>query len=140
MGLHHGEYMALVQIRPVTVYRDYDRTSYISLKDASTQTGMFGINIHHAKSKGTTNYIDNYSAGCQVFANAEDFAEFITLCEKHRSLYGNEFTYTLVDFRQLRRVTIKRIAMATSFITALIASILLKEQDKKYEQHTPATV
>jgi len=128
LGIHHGEYLALVQVRPITVYRDYDRTEMIQLKDATKQTGMFGINIHHAKSKGTTKYIDNYSAGCQVFANAEDFAEFIQLCQKHKSLYGNEFTYTLIDFRAVRRVTIRRIAMAASFITAIIVGIVFKEK------------
>lgn len=97
IGLHRGEYPALVQQAPVTVYRDYDRNALLLLRDKLTSTGQFGINIHRAKAQGTTDQIDLWSAGCQVFADAEDFKEFLSLLEKQRSLYGNSFTYTLID-------------------------------------------
>lgn len=97
IGLHRGEYPALVQQAPVTVYRDYDRNAFLFLGDKNTATGQFGINIHRAKASGTTDKIDLYSAGCQVFADANNFNEFLALAEKHRSMYGNDFTYTLID-------------------------------------------
>lgn len=97
LGFHRGEYLALVQRGPVTIYRDYDRNAIMFMGDGSTTTGLYGINIHRAKAAGTTNSIDLYSAGCQVFANAEDFAEFLGLAQKQRDLYGNSFTYTLID-------------------------------------------
>lgn len=117
IGLHKGLYEALVQVRPVTVIRDYDRNAVLDFNNGTKQTGYFGINIHRAESSGTTKFINKYSAGCQVFQNAEDFAEFLSLARQHEKLYGNRFTYTLVDFRALRRVTLKRI-IAVSTITA----------------------
>jgi hypothetical protein len=49
--------------------------------------------------------VDKWSAGCQVFANAANFAQFMAMCQKHKSLYGNHFTYTLIDNRALERQT-----------------------------------
>ncbi|MFZ5553549.1 MAG: hypothetical protein ACOZCO_10560 [Bacteroidota bacterium] len=114
LGLHRGKYMALTQaLRPVTVIRDYNRNSTLDFFNGRKFTGFFGINIHRAMVKGTTLYVDNHSAGCQVFANASDFYFFIQLCEKHRSLYGNKFTYTLVDWRAARRANARRLLLGS---------------------------
>lgn len=113
IGMHLGKYKALVQIAPVTILRDYDRNAKLDFFNGRKDTGLFGINIHRAMSKGTTKFIDKFSAGCQVFQRAEDFQHFMELCEKHRSLYGNRFTYTLLDFRAMRRESIKRIVVGT---------------------------
>ena len=96
IGLHRGKYSALVQVRPLIVLRDHDRNGTPDYHTAKPYTGLYGINIHRASESGTTRTVDKYSAGCQVFANAEDFAHFMQLCQKHRSLYGNAFTYTLL--------------------------------------------
>lgn len=119
LGLHRNKYEALVQLKPVTVMRDYDRNSFLDFKNGKQQIGLFGINIHRAESKGTTKFINKYSAGCQVFQNAEDFQKFIAICEQHKKLYGNKFTYTLVDFRSLERVTLRRIIVASTVFAAL---------------------
>ena len=66
-------------------------------------TGLFGINIHRASENGTTKIVDQYSAGCQVFASATEYILFMQLCERHKTLYGNDFTYTLIDQRALNR-------------------------------------
>jgi len=95
MGLHRNKYMALVQRNPVTVIRDAKRDGTLDL-GGKEDKGMFGINIHRAMQDGTTKTIDKFSAGCQVFANANDFAAFMGLCEKHKALYGNSFSYTLL--------------------------------------------
>jgi len=126
LGLHRGKYEALVQVKPVTVMRDYDRNSFLDFSNGTKQEGLFGINIHRAERKGTTKFINKYSAGCQVFQNAEDFSTFMKLCEKHRKLYGNRFSYTLVDFRSLSRVTLKRIVTATTFIAAVTLGYILR--------------
>jgi hypothetical protein len=119
IGKHKGLYEALVQTKPVTVIRDYDRDALLDFYNGEKQTGNFGINIHRAESTGTTKQINKYSAGCQVFQNAHDFEQFMTLCEQHRKLYGNSFTYALVDFRSMRRVTIKRVVTALSMSAAM---------------------
>ena len=103
MGMHRGKYLALVQKRPVTVMRDYDRNATLDFWNGKEDIGMFGINIHRASENGTTKTVDQYSAGCQVFANAAEFMLFLHLCERHKGLYGNEFTYTLIDERSINR-------------------------------------
>jgi len=103
MGMHRGKYLALVQKRPVTVLRDYDRNATLDFLNGKLDTGLFGINIHRASENGTTKIVDQYSAGCQVFANATEFILFLSLCEKHKTLYGNDFTYTLIDERAINR-------------------------------------
>lgn len=113
IGLHQGQYKALVQDKAVTVIRDYDRNAKLDFLNGYKETGFFGINIHRAFSKGKTKFIDKFSAGCQVFANADDFDRFMEMCERHSSLYGNQFTYTLIDFRAMRRESLKRIAIGT---------------------------
>jgi len=107
IGMHRGQYLALVQRKPVTVIRDYDRDSTLDFNNGKEQTGMFGINIHRASVAGTTKTVDRFSAGCQVFANASDFNTVMQLAERHRKLYGNSFTYTLIDERALIRETKK---------------------------------
>lgn len=96
IGLHRGQYPALVQRKPVTVYRDANRDDRLDIT-GKEQTGLFGINIHRAKEEGATLQVNKFSAGCQVFGSSLDFAKFLSLCEKHRQLYGNTFTYTLLN-------------------------------------------
>lgn len=113
IGMHQGKYKALVQMAPVTIMRDYDRNARLDFLNGRKETGIFGINIHRAMAQGKTKIIDKFSAGCQVFQNATDFNEFMGMCENHSSLYGNRFTYTLLDFRAMRRESIKRIVIGT---------------------------
>jgi hypothetical protein len=107
IGMHQGKYKALIQKQPVTVLRDYDRNAYLDFLNGKPQSGLFGINIHRALISGKAKVVDKFSAGCQVFENTADFNEFMMLCEKHKMLYGNVFTYTLVDFRAARRATFR---------------------------------
>ena len=113
IGLHKNQYKALVQVKPISIIRDYQRDAYMDFSNGTEHKGIFGINIHRAMVQGTTKYVDKFSAGCQVFANASDFNEFMNLCEHHRSLYGNHFTYTLIDFRAMKRESIRRIIIGT---------------------------
>jgi hypothetical protein len=116
IGLHKGQYYALVQREPVTVLRDYDRNAILDFMNGRPDTGLFGINIHRASVNGTTKEVDKYSAGCQVFANSNDFNLFMQLCEQHRNLYGNSFTYSLIDKRAIARRERKKIAVSLAGI------------------------
>lgn len=107
LALHRGQYLALTQIKPVTVIRDYNRDAVLDFRNGRKTRGLYGINIHRANRVGTTKTVDKNSAGCQVFENANEFALFLGLCEKHKRLYGNSFTYSLIDFRAVRRQNIK---------------------------------
>ncbi|MCI0447290.1 hypothetical protein L0152_29285, partial [bacterium] len=61
-------------------------------------------------------YIEKFSAGCQVFENAEDFAEFMKLAQRHSKLYGNSFTYTLIDLRAVQREGRRRLAIGAGLV------------------------
>lgn len=108
LGLHRGKYLALVQKRPVTVIRDYDRNATLDFMNGKEDIGLFGINIHRASENGISKTIDQYSAGCQVLANSTEFILFIQLCERHKQLYGNNFAYTLIDERAVNREAKKK--------------------------------
>lgn len=123
LGKHLGKYEALVQVGKVTALLDSDKDAVLNFLSTKTKTGLFGINIHRANAKGTTEEINNYSAACQVFANAEDFETFLKLCRKHRDKYGNKFTYTLIDEKTSARQTTIRI-VATVFVLVIIAAVI----------------
>lgn len=93
---HQGKYDALCQRNgPVKTYRDSNKDDIIDLDVESITEGYYGINIHKAGKASTQ--IDRWSAGCQVFANSSDFAEFMGICYKAREAWGNSFSYTLID-------------------------------------------
>ncbi|HMU46466.1 MAG TPA: hypothetical protein PKC72_08870 [Chitinophagaceae bacterium] len=96
VGVHRGKYQALVQQNPVTVYRDTNKDDHLDCKAGTEQTGIFGINIHRASVNGVTKEVNKHSAGCQVLANIDDFNLLIKLAYRHKQLYGNNFTYTLI--------------------------------------------
>ncbi len=98
LGRHQGKYPALVQRGgPVRVYRDDNRDGFLDHEPESRMKGWYGINLHHAK--GEYDFGASFkgaSAGCQVWASKSAFEHFIGLCRKHKKLYGNSFTYTLL--------------------------------------------
>ena len=129
LGLHRGTYEAVVQVDDVTVIRDYDRKGIFNwFESGLPDTGKFGINIHRARQTGSVKIIDDFSAGCLVFADASDYDFFMKLAKTHRSLYGNRFTLTLVDFRDERRRNLS-IAAWTSLITSSLAAITYFNDD-----------
>lgn len=93
VGLHRGQYEALVQAKPVKVWRDKDKD--LVYDHELTDTGEFGINIHHAGNDSID--IMNWSAGCQVFKRLAEFNQFMLLVNQSKKLYGNSFTYTLIE-------------------------------------------
>jgi hypothetical protein len=120
-GLHKGEYLALVQDKPVTTYRDYDRNAVFDIFTKET-TGNYGINIH--KAGANSQNVDTWSAGCQVFQKSADFDDFMDKTTKHRNSYGNSFTYTLVDERAIMRRK-RRIGLFITFGISLIGGGIL---------------
>lgn len=101
LGLHQGKYEALTQRKPVRVYRDRNRDTKYDLDQASIDEGLFGINIHRATANGVSLLVDGWSAGCQVIASSADFAHFINLMRHARTRWGNSFTYTLLESKDL---------------------------------------
>ncbi len=95
LGKHQGKYTALVQVAPVTVYRD--TTKDTSLDYTREETGMFGINIHRANPSVTSAQVDKWSAGCTVIASPNDFNDLINLAFSHKPHGHGRFTYTLLE-------------------------------------------
>jgi len=92
--LHQGKYEALGQAKPVTVWRDRNRD--MSFDEVTTDTGLFGINIHRSNPKTESEFVENWSEGCQVFKRVKDFNLFMDICRKARDIHSNSFTYTLI--------------------------------------------
>ncbi len=131
LDLHRGKYLALVQRKAVTVIRDYNRDAVLDFKNGTITKGLYGINVHRANQTGTTKTVDKNSAGCQVFENADDFALFIKLCQKHKGLYGNLFSYSLIDFRAVRRQNARYVAAGIGVAGLLGLGILAVTQKEK---------
>ena len=76
------------------VLRNADTSDYNF--SSPSQTGTFGINIHHAGSPQSEN-VNNWSEGCVVFKSEPAHVEFMNLCEKQVKNTGKStFTFTLV--------------------------------------------
>lgn len=99
VGLHNGKYEALVQAKPVKVFRDKNKD--FDREGDQFEEGIYGINIHHAYSSSN---IDKYSAGCQVVQSHKEFAKFLELVKKDVNYIKDKdhlFTYTLVEYNSL---------------------------------------
>lgn len=137
LGLHQGEYEALVQRGNLTVIRDYDRNAILDFNNGREETGKNqGVNIHRANKTGTTKTIGKYSAGCQVFENADDFENFLALARKHKQLYGNKFSYTLVDERAYNR-KVKRYGTYAALAIVTVAAIYIGYRAYKNKSIVP---
>ena len=94
VGLHRGQYEALVQDRAVKVWRDRDKDG-VPDRAGTVEEGVFGINLHHAGDNSPR--VAGWSAGCNVFQRLADFEAFMVLVRRARALWGSRFTYTLFE-------------------------------------------
>lgn len=94
-GMHKGSYRALVQAKPVTVYRDGNKDLVLDYENE--ETGFFGINIHRANPSLRSTQVDKWSYGCQVFADPQDFSKLMLLYDNAKKQWGNTVTYTLLE-------------------------------------------
>ena len=103
IGLHQGKYEALKQKKAVKVYRDKNKDGKYDTTPQNIQEGIFGINIHRATARegGESTQVDKWSAGCQVIANNDSFKKFMTIVKESAKLYGNAFTYTLIESKDI---------------------------------------
>ena len=99
---HQGKYDALCQKGPVKVYRDNNMDDEYDLIEENVHEGVYGINIHKAGSwKSGSVQVDKWSAGCQVFSKEDDFYDFMNVMYKARDRWGNSFTYTLINSKDV---------------------------------------
>jgi len=99
--LHRGKYEALGQKKPVKVYRDGNKDDVYDADEDTITEGLYGINIHRSNPYTESYYVDKWSAGCQVFKKVDDFDDFMEICHKARDIWGNSFTYTLIESKDI---------------------------------------
>ena len=96
---HQGKYEALCQrLANVKVYRDIDFD--LEYDEDKVTEGIYGINIHKAGQDST--WVENWSAGCQVFKRVKDFDVFMKLVKKAAKIHGNKFSYTLLESTDIK--------------------------------------
>jgi hypothetical protein len=95
--LHQGKYEALGQQKPVKVYRDANKD--LNYDETKITEGIYGINIH--KAGQDSQWVENWSEGCQVFKRVKDFDEFMKIAKKAAKIHGNSFTYTLIESKDI---------------------------------------
>ena len=97
LGLHRGQYEALVQRgNEVCVWRDRNADN-VHDYGQNEECGYFGINIHRASRIVASQSVDQYSAGCQVIQDPDEYYDFIQRCKlqiEHNC--WEKFTYTLL--------------------------------------------
>ncbi len=100
----HGgkrKYKAVCQrLGKVKIWRD-DNRDRVPDYVGQVHEGMYGINIHRQWGPDDREYTGGVSAGCQVFQSSVDFYEFMETCDIASSEWGNSFTYTLLDERDV---------------------------------------
>jgi hypothetical protein len=99
IGLHQGKYEALKQAKPVTVWRDKNKD--MTFDETTKDTGIFGINIHRSNPTTESEFVENWSEGCQVFKRVKDFNLFMSIVNKAAKIHGNSFTYTLLESKDI---------------------------------------
>lgn len=100
IGEHKGT-QALVQKKPMAVYRDNNKNSALDFDAITIERVMGGFNCHRSRKHGTSTSVGRWSAGCQVFANAYDHDVLMALSHRSAAIHGNSFTYTLLTSGQL---------------------------------------
>jgi hypothetical protein len=95
--LHQGKYEALGQQKPVKVYRDANKD--LNYDETKITEGIYGINIH--KAGQDSQWVNDWSEGCQVFKRVKDFDEFMKIVKKASKIHGNSFTYTLIESKDI---------------------------------------
>lgn len=100
VGLHQGKYEALRQKGNVKLWRDKNKD--LNFDETVIEEGSsFGINCHRSNPKTESQYVENWSEGCQVFKRVKDFNLFMSIMNKSKDIHGNSFTYTLLESKDI---------------------------------------
>ena len=84
----------------VSVWRDNNRDEKPDYHGPEEE-GWFGINIHKHRGSSARVNTGGVSAGCQVFQDSRDFYQFMETCDVASKKWGNSFTYTLLEEKDI---------------------------------------
>lgn len=97
LGKHRG-YDAIVQVKPITVIRDFNKDGKLDFKSGREQSGCFGANIHRTLPDGIAKTVQKFSAGCQVVQSIDDFKYVYSLIRRQSIVLGTDYvSYTLLE-------------------------------------------
>ncbi len=96
VGLHRG-YPALVQINCISVYRDKNKDGKADLRGIK-DFGLFGINLHRARTDRVVKNVDNFSEGCVVIPDSREMDRVIDLVDiQNKYGLGDKVSGTFFD-------------------------------------------
>lgn len=98
----HKNYTALRQSKPIKFNRDNDKDNKAEINNGKIIEEVIYANIHRANSNFASILVGKWSAACQVLADPKDFNEFMDICKKSATIYGNSFSYTLFDEKDFK--------------------------------------
>ena len=93
VGIHNSAYKAFRQNTTFVIYTDKNRDDIPDATPQNASGDNFGINLHRSGASGVTTNVNNYSAGCQVFAAPTALAALLQQAEASKQ---PAFTYTLL--------------------------------------------
>ena len=118
-GMHHGgsakPHSALRSVSGQAAHRDKNYSdNWLTLaltpvgKLGAAQAGLFGdgggMQLHNSGASTAANKtVDNWSAGCQVFANEKQHNRLMELAGKSQKVTkSNKFSYVLLNNKEIR--------------------------------------
>jgi hypothetical protein len=106
IGVHNRSrpsrsYTAFEQASNMLYVRDNDRDLVHDYSGISF-SALLKTNIHRSSVSGWSKFVDKWSAGCQVVtgkydSNTTNWEKLLSLGKKSSTIYGNSFTYTLLN-------------------------------------------
>jgi len=104
-GLHAGKYDAFRQYKQMAYVRDYNKDTSLDFslyRDEEKRKkhmfwGINGTNLHRASEWQIVQFVERYSAGCQVVQDPKNFQFLIDLRNKSINAGYNFFDYTLFE-------------------------------------------
>ena len=101
IGKHKGREIALVQVAPVNIVRDYNRNSKVDKGDKK-EYSIIGANQHSGSDQ---KFVDNASAGCPVGRTSKGHQEFMSYLHKDLDYQAdNNFIFS-TTFIQAKNLT-----------------------------------
>lgn len=97
LGLHRGQ-PALVQVSPISVYRDANRDARVD--KGLIDTGLFGINNHRCRTDRVVHCVDDFSAGCTAVPDSCHMDRIYELVQIQNK-YGHGDTVSVAFFENI---------------------------------------
>ncbi|MBV6623147.1 MAG: hypothetical protein KI793_09440 [Rivularia sp. (in: Bacteria)] len=101
IGKHKGREIALIQVAPVNIIRDFNRNSKVDKGDKK-EYSIIGANQHSGSDQ---KFVDNTSAGCPVGRTIEGHQEFMSYLQKDVDFQANDnfiFSTTFISAKELK--------------------------------------